>query len=93
LVLLLGIDPNIFPVTLALQEFLTLNASFPSRFDPGAGAGKLPALRADVTGQASLVTAALYPAFLPSPVISSVCWKTLCTNASTLRHRRPTAAF
>ena len=68
----MGPDPNKFFETLALLGFLTPSANFPFRFDPGAGAGKLPALRAVVIGQASLVTAALYPAFPSSTRFSFV---------------------
>ena len=64
----MGLDPDKYFETLALLGFLTLNASFLSCFDPGAGAGKLPALRADVGGQAALVTPVFYPAILSSPV-------------------------
>ena len=35
-------------------------------FDPGVGAGKLPALRVVVVGRASLVTPGLYPAIIPT---------------------------
>ena len=72
--LLLGLDPDKYSEALALLGFLTPSASFPPCFDPSAGAGKLPALRAVVVGQASLVTAALYPAVPSSPVFSTVCW-------------------
>ena len=65
----MGLDPDKYFETLALLGFLTPSASFPSCFDPGAGAGKLPALRAVVTGQAALVTPAFYPAILSSPRI------------------------
>ena len=64
----MGLDPDKYFETLALLGFLTLSASFPSRFDPGAGAGKLSALRADVAGQAARVTPVLYPAVPSSPV-------------------------
>ena len=65
----MGPDPNKFFETLALLGFLTPSASFPSHFDPGAGTGKLPALRAVVAGQASLVTAAHYPALFSTPPV------------------------
>ena len=54
--------------TLASLGFLTPSARSSRRFDPGVGAGKLPALRAVVDGRASLVTPGLYPAFsFPPP--------------------------
>ena len=68
----MGLDPDKYSEALALLGFLTPSASFPSCFDPGAGAGKLPALRADVTGQAALVTPVLYPAFSFVPRILRV---------------------
>jgi len=52
--------------TWVLFEFLTLSACSALRFDPGVGAGKLPALRAVVDGRASLVTPGLYPAIIPT---------------------------
>ena len=58
----MGLDPDKYFETLAILAFLTPSTSFPSCFDPGAGTGKLPALRTDVTGQAALVTPVLYPA-------------------------------
>jgi len=63
--LLLGLDPEKYLEILALLGFLTPSASFSLRFDPGVGTGKLPALRAVVTGRAPLVTPVFYPAFPP----------------------------
>ena len=62
-----GYDPDKFLEILAFLGLLTLSDSSSPCFDPGVGAGKLPALRADVTGRASLVTPALYPAILFPP--------------------------
>ena len=62
--------PGMILETWVLFEFLTLSACSALRFDPGVGAGKLPALRAVVDGRASLVTPGLYPAFSSSPAFS-----------------------
>ena len=62
----MGLTPGRYLEILVLLRFLTPSASFSLCFDPGVGAGKLPALRAVVTGWAPLVTPGFYPAF-PSP--------------------------
>lgn len=63
--------PGMILETWVLFEFLTLSACSALRFDPGVGAGKLPALRAVVDGRASLVTPDLYPAFSSPPYFAA----------------------
>ena len=80
-----GIESRVF------AEILTPKATFPSTFDPSAGTGKLPALRAVVDGLAALVTPGLYPA--PKSTLQilrkdgsfagSLCFLTLPTLGST----------
>lgn len=62
----MGVTPDKHLEILTLLGFLTPSAIFSLRFDPGVGAGELPALRAVVTGRVPLVAPAFYPA-IPSP--------------------------
>ena len=89
----MGVDPDKFLETLTFLGFLTPHTDFLCCFDPSVGAGKLPALRAVVDGQASLVTPALYPAF-PSPPHFAVFGRGgFWITAFTFRHKGLTAAF
>lgn len=89
----MGVDPDKFLETLTFLGFLTPHTDFLSCFDPSVGAGKLPALRAVVDGQASLVTPGLYPAF-PSPPHFAVFGRGgFWITAFTFLHKGLTAAF
>lgn len=89
----MGVTPDKYLEILTLLGFLTPSAIFSLRFDPGVGAGELPALRAVVTGRVPLVAPGFYPAF-PSPPHFAVFGRGgFRITAFTFRHKWPTTAF